>query len=365
MRLPGIYTIVALALLPLHQAASAQVPIQGFAQRSPILQQVPIAGSARTEDGLDAVLPPQVVGENPQLWYSQPRWCLFADFLYLSPGGVDLSYSTHVNGTTSSAIPLASPNMVDPHYEPGFRIGGGFYLDSESSLTATYWYYESGTSNQVTLPGGTGFLRPELTHPNTLTVASDRLSSTASHGIDFQMLDLDYESTIRRGDCWVLNYVLGGRYANLDQDFRASYTNLDTILVDSEIDFDGAGPRIGLDGERALGGCGLMLLGRATANFLVGEFSSNFRQRNVTTSVTQAVTGFTDDRIVTQLELELGLGWRNYCDTFRLYAGYYMAAWFNSVTTPSFIEGVQRVDFDGVDGTLTFDGLTLRAEVRF
>ena len=299
----------------------------------------------------------------PPFW--EHRSHLFGDFLYLSPGGVDLGYATHVDGTSATAIPLASPDIVDPNYEPGFRIGGALSLDEKTSLKATYWYYESGTLDSHGLPGGTGFLRPDLVHPNTLTVASDRLSAVANHGIDFQMIDLDYESALSCNDHWVLNYLLGVRYANLDQDFNASYANLDTFNVNSEIDFDGVGPRVGLDGKREIGDKGLMLFSRATANFIVGEFTSNYRQRNLTTSVTEAVTGFTDDRIVTMLELELGVGWRNCCDSFRLYAGYYVAAWFNSVTTPSFIDGVQRNDFHDLDDLLTFDGLTVRTEFRF
>lgn len=289
---------------------------------------------------------------------------LFGDFLYLSPGGVDFAYATHVDGTTAAAVPLAPPSMVDPTYQPGFRVGLGYDLDATSKLKATYWYYENSTTNSVILPGGTGFLRPELVHPNTLTVASDRLAATAGYGIDFQMADLDYEDILSCGDCWWVNWFAGVRYANLDEDFRALYTNLDAIQVQSEIDFDGVGPRIGIGGERELG-CGLLVFGRASSNFIVGEFRADYRQQLITTGVTQAVTGYTDDRIVTQLELELGLGWHNCCDTFRIQAGYYTAAWLNSVTTPSFIRDVQAASFDSMSETLTFDGLTVRAEIRY
>ena len=289
---------------------------------------------------------------------------LFGDFLYLSPGGVDFGYATHVDGTTAGAVPLAPSSMVDPTYQPGFRVGLGYDLDTTSKLKATYWYYENSTSNSVILPGGTGFLRPELVHPNTLTVASDRLSATAGYGIDFQMADMEYEDLLSCGDCWWLNWFAGVRYANLDEDFRALYTNLDSIQVQSEIDFDGVGPRIGIGGERELG-CGLLVFGRASSSFIVGEFTADYRQQLITTGVTQAVTGYTDDRIVTQLELELGIGWHNCCDTFRIQAGYYTAAWLNSVTTPGFIRDVQAASFDSMSETLTFDGLTVRAEIRY
>ena len=315
--------------------------------------------------------------QSPPVRYFEPECCappfwehtcyLSGDFLYLSTGGVDMEYATHVGGTSATAVPLAPVNIVDPNYEPGFRIGVGRALDQVTSLVANFWYYESGISDTIDLfnAGGTGFLRPELVHPNTLTVASDRLTATANYDIDFQMAEVAYKALIWGGDCHAVNFYAGVRYANLDQDFQVAYINLDTITVDTEIDFEGIGPQIGLSGERIVGERGWMLYSKGMATFLVGEYTANFTQRNMTTDVTQAVAGFKDDRIVPQLELELGLGWRNCCSNFEFRAGYFVGAWFNGVTTPAFINAVQRGTYDGVDGTMTFDGLTARAEFRF
>ena len=299
----------------------------------------------------------------PKFW--EHRTGLNASFLYLHTTNVDLPYTTHVDGNTQAAVPLAPTNSVDPDYDPGFRVGFSYALDYRSSFTANYWFYESSTDNSVILPGGTGFLRPELTHPNTLNAFADRLSADARYDIDFQMADANYKSVLWGGQDYFLNYVAGFRYANLDQDFDVAYTNNDLLTVDTEIDFDGWGPRLGLEGERLLGRRGFLVYSKGHANFLVGEFTSNYLQRNETTNVTQAHAGFEDDRIVTQLEYEMGFGWQNRCGTFRLMAGYYIAAWFNSVTTPSFIRAVQAGNYDNVDETLTFDGLTARLEVRW
>ena len=74
---------------------------------------------------------------------------------------------------------------------------------------------------------------------------------------------------------------------------------------------------------------------------------------------------YNDDRIVSILELELGMGWQNCCGNFRVTAGYYIGSWFNTLTTAGFIEGVQNNNFVDVDETLSFDGLALRAEYRY
>lgn len=290
---------------------------------------------------------------------------LFGAFLYLNVKGADLPYATHVDGTTTTALPLAAPNSLMPDYEPGFRVGFDYAFNTNSSLRASYTFYESSTSDSVTLPGGTGFLRPELVHPNTLTVASDRLMASADYNIDFQMVDLDYRAVWCRGHSHVVNYSLGLRYGNLSQNLRAIYTNADSISVESEIDFNGVGPRIGLDFERRLGCSQLSVYGNAFATFLAGQFTADYLQQNLTSAQTQATAGLEDNRFVTQLELELGLGWQSRSRKFRVHSGYMLGGWFNTVTTPGLINGIQSGNTEGISDTLTYDGLSIRAEYRF
>ncbi len=315
--------------------------------------------------------------QSPAVSYFKPECCappfwehtdyLSGDFLYLSAHGVDTRYATHVDGTSATAVPLAPINTISPNYQPGFRIGVGHALDQVTSVVANFWYYNSGTSDAIDLlaAGGTGFLRPELVHPNTLTVASDRLTATANYDIDYQIAEAAYKALIWGGDCHAVNFFAGARYATLDQDLQVNYINLDTINVNTEIDFHGIGPQIGLSGERVVGERGWMLYSKGMATFLVGQYTADFKQRNVTTSVTQAVAGFKDNRVVPQLELELGVGWRNCCGNFEVRAGYFVGAWFNGVTTPDFIDAVQQGNYNNVSGTMTFDGLTAHAEFRF
>ena len=98
------------------------------------------------------------------------------------------------------------------------------------------------------------------------------------------------------------------------------------------------------------------------ASFLVGTYQSTYVQTNNFAPV-QAQTSWEDDRITPILEYELGLGWQSRGGHVRLSAGYYMAAWTNVVTTPAWIDAVQRDDFTDVDDTITFDGLTARVQV--
>jgi hypothetical protein len=70
------------------------------------------------------------------------------------------------------------------------------------------------------------------------------------------------------------------------------------------------------------------------------------------------------------VDMELGLGWRSRCGRFRLTGGYNLSRWINTVTTDQWIKSVQENDFvsqpDALNyDTLSFDGMTFRAEWRF
>ena len=300
--------------------------------------------------------------EPPEIWEHQHR--IFGEFLYLSPRGVDTAYATASMGTYANSNPVAPSRVADPDYSPGFKIGGAYALDCLSSIVGTYWWYASDTNDADTLPGGNQvFFRPETLRVEPNVQFGTVLDTSARYDIDFQMADLEHRKVLCGDECHVINRVIGVRYANLEQDFRALYQGNDTITVDSEIDFAGVGPRFGLAGEW-LNSRGFYTYGEGFVNILAGRFTADYNQ--MTNQVIQeARAGIADDRFVTQLELELGLGWRSRCGNIHLRAGYYMNHWFNAITTPGFIDGVQANRIDDLDDTLSFDGLSARAEVRF
>ena len=105
------------------------------------------------------------------------------------------------------------------------------------------------------------------------------------------------------------------------------------------------------------------IYGRGDASFIRGQFRGRYLQAdNFRGNVVTA--GWTEDRVVPILDLELGFGWANARDSFRLTAGYMFNAWYNVITTDKFISAVQRNDSVAVADSITFDGLVVRAEFR-
>ncbi|MHC4879003.1 MAG: Lpg1974 family pore-forming outer membrane protein [Planctomycetota bacterium] len=300
--------------------------------------------------------------EPPEIWEHQHR--VFGSFLYLSPRGVDTVYATKAQGTFNLHNPIAPSEVADPTYSPGFKVGGAYALDCMSSIVGTYWLYDSSTNGSAAVPGG----MQQIIVPETLRVTNnvdftDAISTDAKYDIDFRMADLEHRKVLCGDECHVINRVVGVRYANLEQDLRAEYQRSTMTTVNSEIDFAGIGPRFGLSGEWA-SNCGFYYYGEGFVNILAGQFTADYRQSNPNV-IQQVHAGVSDDRFVPQLELELGLGWRNRCGNIHLRAGYYMNHWFNAITTPGFIDGVQAQQLDNLSDTISFDGLTASAEVRF
>ncbi len=72
-----------------------------------------------------------------------------------------------------------------------------------------------------------------------------------------------------------------------------------------------------------------------------------------------------DNRVVTQLEYEVGLAWLSRSQRCRYSMGYMVSQWDNMVTTPEFIDGVKANKYTNVDGELSLSGLVSRVEVRW
>ncbi len=307
---------------------------------------------------------PSYAQQNPASPFWAHRTGLSADFLYLTAREVDLAYATHVDGPIANAAPLAPSRLVDPDHEPGFRLGGAVALDSWTSITATFWYFRSQVSNSLMLPVNTGWIRSDTTHPTTAAIANDSLFASASDEIEFAMGDLAYRGLICGACDFSWNLLLGVRYAQLDQRFRGQYLIGGATTVDTEIEFNGLGPRFGLEGERRLDG-GLLVYGHVFGNLLLGALSTDYIQQNATAGV-QARADIDDDfRIVPQGELELGVGWQNSTDRLHVRAGYYLGTWFNVVTTPVWIDSVRTNNGSNLHESLIFDGMRMQMEYRF
>ena len=290
--------------------------------------------------------------------FTAHRTRTFIDWLYLSARGQDLGYATPV---TAAGTPTGSTATVSPNSETGFRLGGAIAANECTSLYVAWSRFRSSGGDVRRAPGAPGgpFLQSTLLHPSAAPFAGDSRFSSAGYDLDFDTADVALDWTLTQTWNSRLNGSLGFRWGSLTQDLRAVHVATGLRSVRTNIDFDGYGPRFGLDYER-IGHFGLITYGRGALSLLIGEFDARYRQ-----AVPLAVAGISEDRVVPQLDLECGFGWESHDGAIRLTTGYFFGFWNNVVTTPAFINGVRTGRLADIDDSVTFDGLAFRAEVRF
>ncbi|OHB70167.1 MAG: hypothetical protein A2V70_12940 [Planctomycetes bacterium RBG_13_63_9] len=296
-----------------------------------------------------------------------PGWQIFGDYLFLRPRNAEVVYAVPFNGPIDSppAVPIqvGRTAVADYGYESGFRAGFTRAFDDCASLGVTYTYFESNTTDDISIDVPY-VIRSMVSHPSTWTATSDGLDANAEAGIDFDLIDLDYRSVFLCGPHYSMNYLVGLRYGYLSQDFRSQFAINGRESVSTDIRFDGGGIRLGLEGERYFCCSRLMVYGRGTASFVVGEFNASYPQGQAF-DASVVDTGWSAGRVVPIMDLEVGVGWTSRSGRLRLTTGYMISAWYNTVKTDDFIEGVRTNDFVGLGDKLTFDGLTSRIELRY
>ena len=288
----------------------------------------------------------------------------------LHPVGADMPFAQQQNGTGGAGTtPFGQIGVADPNADTGVRVGGLWALDAYTGIGVSYTFFESDSRGSIDAPdiplGSVGSL---VHHPGA-SVTSSVGPVHGNYSLDFQTAEIDTRHLlVATCDRWVYA-TIGARWADLDQEFstRGIYAGSQggNILTGTDLEYEGAGLRIGLDGEQLLGQSRLSVYGNAYASSLVGEMRGRYQMHNATTVTDMALVRWQDDRVVPMFEYELGLAWTSRKGCLRLSVGYTMIHWFNVVTTPVFVDAVQADNYTDLSDTLSFSGLTSRVEWRY
>ncbi len=299
-------------------------------------------------------------------------WCydfaIFADFLFLRARDSEVAYAVEVNSATAPPtvpVQVGRVGVADMDYQPAWRGGITSVLDEYSSMTLQYTMFEANTNSRTDLASGVigAEMQGLLFHPNTVAASTGGTYADAAYNMSYDLIDLDYRELVSYGCFHETNFLVGARYANLEQQFLTNLVTSGAHSVSTDIDFDGVGARLGLETLR-YSRRGLNAYCRGYGSLLVGDFSATYDQRN-TFDQSVVATAWKAGRMVPILDLEMGLGWTSASGYWRFSAGYLYSAWFNTVTTDEFIKSVQSNNFVGLDDGITFDGLVARIESRF
>ena len=228
----------------------------------------------------------------------------------------------------------------------------------------------SNTTDVLGLPGNTAFgsVVSSVLVPGAVNSGTTFSQITANSAVNFKMADVMYSHLLVGTPGYYLNYDVGARYGHLRQSFfqDAEFAQPNNPqLTTSSINFDGVGPRMGLDGRLRMGATNLSTYGQGSISALFGDFTSGYTQINSLTTATLAASNWQSARVVPVLDFEVGLSWTSCGGCVRFGAGYYTAFWFNTLTTPQYIAAVQDNSFIRLGDTITFTGAVVHAEARF
>ncbi len=357
-----------------------------------------------------------VGGKSPS-YLNDGGFYLSADFLYWKAQEDGLEYAATFipidNSTMSYSEKLKG---VSFRWKPGFRVGTGYVFNTHDywdlGLEWT-WFYNRAESS-VSIPvSSTNLFNPAFSPASSITptwggntfqtpasgslqpLIESCLSASATWSLHYNMLDLDLGKHYFISKAFSLKPYFGVRGGWINQDYVAEYTQVLGITPDpaefpakmrADIDFSGAGPRLGLDMQWHFN-CQWSLVGEISGSVLYGPYKS----RQTYTTFLEITGGafdffapfvYTDTRnqhrFQANLETALGLQWEmdfQKINHFSLGAYYEFSQWFRQnrlirslpqiITDVAVLNTVEYEPFVREHGDLSLQGFTVKARLDF
>ena len=346
--------------------ASVASPVVDISEHSSGLMQ---AGHFAPSD--PACLPPE------QRLSLRNDWGVFggADYLHIRPHFSEAIGFAEVTQTADSF--RAVGRDLDVGYDSSFRAFAGVGL-GEAGEQIRFTYTDLGGDTRVegsagapgtflvdpygNIAGAAVVIDPHSRLFGQVLPGGDQIRTQAS--VDVDIYDLDYVRAFSASPHGSLAWSAGLRVADVEQfyDSTVSAGGVPLAYGDFAVDYVGVGPRIGLRGDRSLGGSGLSLFASGHGSTLVGEYDVRSGNTLFAPAVFQGGQQESVTRLIPVLEVEAGAAYQ-VAENVRLSAGWMFQAWFDLGTSGGTFGGF----FNGADDAniMSFDGLMLRAEFGF
>ncbi len=318
------------------------------------------------------------------------RLCFGADYLYVRS---NFSQSTaYIVQTTSGTTGSDELHEFDFNHESSYRIYGSYGLGScNEELRFTFTRFNSYADVTIPYsadvnfpfnvdppPGGETIARADVdvkTYDIELAKTIPLGGTMACNGSCGCGCDDVCDGSCGCGGCstccptWDITFSGGLRFADADW-----HRNFVAYTVDSEIDsyastamnFEGGGPRIGMEGRRYLGCAGIFsLFLRGDVSLLMGNLDVRTEVVEVGNPNTVNYQHFHTRKIIPVTDIEGGLSAQLSCHS-RLSAGYLLSAWNDLGMSDQEVctDTLLGVGYDDAN-ILAFDGLFVRLEACF
>ena len=257
--------------------------------------------------------------------------------LYLQPGAGDLEYATLV-----SPFPLPTPNWsnqsLNPSFSPAFSFGFRYIPIESNDLELNWTHLNSSASASVFGAPGQMVGPPFEIGP---TASSYQIGhGNVSFGYDSANLDAGHALCT---DCaFQLRVFAGAKFARIKQDLTGTFQSLDGLTTASNTtnsSFIGAGPRLGMKGQYALGS--FQFFGEMAGAGLIGTAQSSINFSATSTAVAglaqpnvQALTSPNKTQVVPGFDAKLGTAYVFPPGSFgqlKIEVGYQAAVYVNAI----------------------------------
>lgn len=282
-------------------------------------------------------------------------WSLGVEALYWQPTNSDLQYALTRNQQTggSATHDNFDTKEVENHYDWGFRLDATYHVPVQGKDVELSWVHfddkqvrENSSAYRTANGGANGVNLPwDYLTPSMFPVdAGSAQEFDAVHGkseYEYDHVDLMFGQKIKVGNRVMVRPFAGARWA----DIEAKNTINAVLSGDSGVsqkwrfdaDFEGIGPRLGMDGNVDLGyGFGVSV--RAGLSLLVGQQESDHiatQESNADSNVqTLNHNVSTTVRVIPETDVKMGV---NYTHVFNqtwsalVEVGYEVTNYFNAL----------------------------------
>jgi hypothetical protein len=307
------------------------------------------------------------------------------------------------------AVPNSNPSIqtettidFEFGYESSLRTYVGYRLDDCcSEFRATYSRLRGRSNLSGAAVTGTGTMGAVQFTAFEINALANGQTITASTDVTGDVYDFEISRCIRSrsdcgscGDCgdggcgsggcgdggcgscggcstcpaWDLTWSAGVRIADMGYDSLVSGpTTGGTGTIDAHMNFVGAGPIIGLAGNRHFGRAQkFSVYADWNLALLLGHYDHTLTRTNNQPTVTN-ITRFDADltRVIPVTEIELGVRWRPR-PRLTVSAGWFMQVWWDLGMTEEEASSFDNLNFLRDDSNImSWDGLSVRAELMF
>ncbi len=279
-----------------------------------------VCGSAFAGSAGDEVLPPAPVEVNVTVPQQQGGWAFGVEAYWQSFENSDFQYANVLDNPANSNSFASKIKSVDPDHDWGGHVDVSYlFAGNASDITLGYTRLHTDDSNKVNTSNGNQLNggQPQIIVPGPQGPNQTNWDNArGKQDNELDVVDLTAGRQIQVGSRVRLHPFAGLRYADIEQDNRAHYNRLnaddgfDTLDGKNDSEFEGIGPRFGMDANFELG-MGFSLTGRMAGSLLVGNFEDKGSSTQVTGGNALLTTASTkvDDtmRVVPELDARLGV----------------------------------------------------------